>query len=305
MGKKCLVIFLVAFISAGCSTSYKKKNRIVEPSISSALKEISRSKIALPYISFFKKKPARIDFKNDENFCSLYDLKSGIILISQKLQSSPYALQIEIMKSLVIWKLHNEYKLDHLMVEEAQLAEIKAIEYFFDLGIKAEDFNSDYSFQLFYAPALCRFITINGKIFLNYTQNKYLLNKPACNLPLETLNRQKTWFSKLKESLSDGSFIQLMYKDDQEKVRLGLLSESDAARNAAILRSKPLYEIYREQRGYSEISLEKLKKFQKEYEKEIKLFLLWEKNHYLDIEDARYDYNFCADKKFISEISIF
>lgn len=302
MRERCFILFLSALISAGCSTSYKKKSRIVDPGINSAIKEISRYKVAKPYISFFKKKPVRIDFKNDENFCSLYDLKSAIILIPQKIQNSPYALQIEIFKSLVIWKLHNEYRLDYLMVEEAQLAEMKAIQYFFELRIKGESFDSDTSLKFYYAPALCRFITTNGKMFLNYAQNKYLLNKPTCQLPLETINRQKVWFSRLKDSLEDISFIQLMYENDQEKVRLGLLKESDAARNAAMLRSKPLYEIYREQRGYSDISLEKLKKFQKEYEKEVESFLLWEKTHYLEIESARYEYSFCADKRFLSDI---
>lgn len=286
----CIGLFFIA----ACSSSYKKKNRVIEPSINSALDEISRYTPARPYISFFKNRPARIDFKDDKYICSSYDFKNGIILLPRQLDNSPEALKLEILKGLYLWKVHNDYKLEALMVEEAELAEIKAIEYFFELGVKNDTLSRDFGLNTVIGKGLCTLITMNSKIFLNYTNNKYISNVSACGWPLETLNKQKIWFSRLKESIEDGSFIQLMYESDMDKVKRGLMSESDASRNAAILRSKPLYEIYRQERGYSDISLERLKKFQKEYAREKENFFLWEKTHASDIENARYEYTICA-----------
>lgn len=288
-------LILIFFFQACASKKYTSKNRIIEPAVNAALSDLSSYKPALPYISYFKKNPARIDYKDDNYLCSSYDFKNGIILIPRQLDSSPESLKIEILKGLYLWKTHREYRLEELMNEEAVLSETLALRYFFDLGLKNENLLKDTALNKLMKRNVCVFISMNGKIFLNHVQNKYLSSLPACGWPLESVSKQKIWFDRLKKSLSDGSFVQLMYESDLEKVKKGLISQSEASRNAALMRSKPSYELYREYRGYSDLSIEKLSKFEKEYFKGLENFFLWEKKYSSEVENARYEYSVCSE----------
>ncbi len=259
-----------------------------------ALEELSSYGPAKEYAAYFRKNPARIDYKDDNYLCPSYDFKNGIILIPRQLDSSRAALKIEIMKSLYLWKIHREYRLEELMNEEAVMAEAAALKYFFDMGLRNKDLIEDIALNKLMKRNVCVFISMSGKIFLNHAQNKYLTSLPACGWPLETLNKQKIWFSRVKESLKDGSFVRLMDETNMEKVRKQIMTQAEASRESALLRSKTTYELYRQYRGYSDLSLEKLSKFEKEYLKAVDDFLLWEKSYAPELENARYEYSVCS-----------
>lgn len=289
-----LAISLTTLLCACSVNKYSRNNKTVEPAVNKAVEELSNYGPAKEYVAYFKKNPARINYRNDNYICSSYDFKNGIILIPRQLDSSQAAMKIEIMKSLYLWKIHNQYRLEEFMNEEAVMAEILALRYFFDLGLGNKDLTEDTILSKLMTKNVCIFISMSGKIFLNNAQNKYLSSLPACGWPLETLNKQKIWFGRLKNALQDGSFIRLIDEANLEKVKKHIMTAADAARESALLRSKTTYEIYRQYRGYSDISLEKLSKFEKEYLKTIENFMLWEKSYAEQIENARYDYLVCS-----------
>ena len=136
---------------------------------------------------------------------------------------------------------------------------------------------------------------MNTQITTHYITNKNSIINNKCELPLESIISQRAWFSSIKDAMQNDTFFDLMYRKDMIRVKKGAITQAEAIKNDATLRSKPIYEVYRDQRSYYDISMEKIDKFDAYYKKEISKDTQWRLKHKDDIENARYELNSCME----------
>lgn len=290
MSKHIIVLLIGCLFINSCSRLEIKDG--TEKTILTTLNKIRKNNSEL--ISYYKKNPVKIYYNSDRNLkCSLYDFKNSIIYIPLQFESSPLTLELELVKALNIWKMHNSYSLNDITLEELILGDMASLKYFISNN-PVNDFFNDKILSNYIKNIFCNFILINFKTTLNLIHDKYIAINTKCLYPPDTINEQKIWLNKMQQAIADGTYIDFVYESDLEKVKKGFIRMQDANRNALILRSKNMYEIYREQRGYINMSLKNLDRFEKFYNKETENWLKWEKDNKKYIEKLKYEFTSCG-----------
>ena len=304
MAKKRFLYFcgpLLAFAlfsNFSCSGKKAVKEITLEPSIERVLEEFETSPEYSYLVKFIKKRRARLEFdENPSMNCVRYDYANGRITIPRKYKESDLFLTLETLKALYIWKTHITFGLEEFLAEEEVLATAQQMHYI--LALRSDAGNKIFEDEKFIREKLkkefCSYTILNTQMMSNLIRLRTSVINNDCGLPLETVMTQRSWAYKIKEAMQNEKFFDLMYEKDLLKVRRGLLTMADATRNNAMLRSKPLYEIYRDQRSYYDVSLDKIDKFEKFYKKELEKDKEWRLAHKDEIENARYEFTSCAE----------
>lgn len=291
-------VLTAAFFSFSCSGGQVAKEITLEPSIERILEEFEASKEYAPLVKFIKKHRARIEFEeNSPGNCVKYDFSRGRITIPRKYRESELFLKLETLKALYIWKMHLTYKLEEYLEEEEVLASLQQMHYILGSvdNLTNKTFESDKRIKQKFTKEFCAYAILNTQMMVNIVNLRCQVMDTECGFPLETVATQRAWSQKVKESMQNEKFFDLMYEKDLLKVKRGLMKMAEATRNNAMLRSKPLYEIYRDQRSYYDISLDKLDKFEKFFKSEMENDKAWRQKHFEEIENARYEFPSCAE----------
>lgn len=295
MWKRTLIIvfYLITLSFFSC---YRKnlKEITIEPSIERTLENIEKNRDYRHLVKYLYSTGAKIEYIEDKNInCILYDFNNKKISIPREFKNSENFLTLSVLKAIYIWKIHQDFNLDDLLVEEEILATLKQIHYIFESEFYEKDFKTDLLFNKYFKKEFCTYITLNTSMIEHLIVNKNSIINPKCKLPLEDIESQKKWIKAIKDSLENNTFFELMYSRDMQKVKKGSMTQAEAMKNDAMLRSKPLYEIYRDQRNFYDTSMEKIKKFEEYYKKEINYDTNWRKIHESDIENAKNEFSFC------------
>jgi len=293
---KNIIFFIFCFVLLNSCVKKNLKEITTEPSIERIIDTIEKTRNFSYLAKYIQKNPAKIEYIEDKDInCILYDFKNQKIMIPRNYKNSEIFLTLQVLKAIYIWKIHNEYKLDELLVEEEILGTLNQIYYIMESNYPYDLLGKDKFFNNNLKKEFCLYITMNTQITTHYITNKNSIINNKCELPLESIISQRAWFSSIKEAMQNDNFFDLMYQRVMLKVKRGKLTYAESIKNDATLRSKPIYEVYRDQRSFYDISMEKIDKFETYYKNEINKDTQWRLKHKDDIENAKYELNSCME----------
>jgi len=186
--RKNIILFFCCFILLNSCIKKNLKEITTEPSVERIIETIEKSKNFSYLAKYIQRNPAKIEYIEDKDInCLLYDFKNQKILIPRNYKNSEMFLTLQILKAIYIWKIHNDYKLDELLVEEEILGTLNQIYYIMEKNYPYDILEKDEFFANNLKKEFCLYITMNTQIAAHNITNKNSIINNKCGLPLENI----------------------------------------------------------------------------------------------------------------------
>ena len=247
--KKHLLLFSCVALLAGCAGSRKELMLTSEPSIERAFDIISGTRQGKPLLKYLYKHPVRFEFSNTAGFCHKFSLKKGLIFLPVEMKSSDLILALAAARAAYIYRLYKETGLGEIISEEEELAALFQSRLALEVNVVEGDFAKGKAGGPIKAD-FCTYIMENSRYAMAQARREALTPDENCQRPLETIENQRIWLEKIRQSMDDDNFHQLLYDRDMQRVRRGSMAISEAMKNDATIRALPAYETYRFQRTF-------------------------------------------------------
>jgi hypothetical protein len=283
----------VILLAAACAGPQKVDIRLTsEPSIERALDTLASVPEGRKLVSFLYQRPLRFEYSNTSGLCYKFSLKTGRIFLPAEFRGSDTLLALTLGRSAYIYRLYAESGLEEIIAEEEETAALFQAR----MGLEINLLNSDFAGKKFAGGIktdFCAYI-LDGSRYAAQGARALALSQDAdCQRPLETLQNQRVWLEKTRQAINDETFFQLLYDRDQRKVRKGLMSQSEAMKNDANIRSLPTYETYRFQRTFYDKQNDIFSRFEKVYREALQDDDAWRAANAGAIQRAREEFSAC------------
>ena len=292
------ILAALVLSTTACSGSRRKDITLTsEPSIERALDKLASIPEGEKLVNFLYKKPARFEYSNTPGFCNKFSLKARYIFLPSGLRDSDTLLALALGRAAYVYRLYTESGLEDVIVEEEEAAALFQARTALEINVLNQDLEKE-KFAQEIKSDLCTYITDGSRYAAQKARALALSSDADCQRPLETLEGLRSWLERIKQSMTDETFFQtffqLLYDRDQQKVRKGLLSQSDAMKNDANIRAMPMYDIFRFQRSFYDKQHDIFSKFEKAYRRALEEDKAWYSNNYSLLQHAKEEFSACA-----------
>ncbi len=264
-----------------------------EPSIERAFDMLTRTPEGKPLVSFLLKNPVKFEYSNTPGSCHKFALKTGMIYLPREYKASDTLLTLALARAAYIYRLYALSGLQEVISEEEELAALFQARVELEIGLANRDSERKPFAGKQQSDLLCTYIMEGSRSASLAARNVALSSQPECQRPLETLQTQRVWLEKIKESINGESFFQLLYERDLEKVRKGIMTINAAMKNDATVRAMPTYEIYRYQRTFYDNQSDIFTRMEKLYLAALKDDDIWRRTNQPIIDRAREELSTC------------
>lgn len=291
--KTRLIVLPAILLAAACAGPQKKDIRLTsEPSIERALDVLASVPEGRKLVNFLYKRPVRFEYSNTPGLCYKFSLKTGKIFLPAEFRGSDTLLALELGRAAYIYRLYAGSGLEEITAEEEEIAALFQAR----MGLEINLLNSDFAGKKFAGgikAAFCTYILDGSHYAVQGARASALSPDADCQRPLETLQNQRVWLEKTRQAINDETFFQLLYDRDQQKVRKGVMSQSEAMKNDANIRSLPTYETYRFQRTFYDKQSNIFSRFEKAYRKALQDDDAWRAANAGAVQRAREEFSAC------------
>jgi hypothetical protein len=291
MKKRLLLLSLAALLGA-CTGNRRETRLTSEPSIERAFDIISGTELGKPLMKFLYKNPVLFEYSNAAGLCHKFNLEKGLILLPVEMRGSDLVLAMAIARAAYMYRLYTLTGLEELISEEEELGALFQAR----LGVEIALMNVDFE----KAPGtadlkhdFCTYIMDNSEMAMAQARKRALSADPDCQRPLDTMGGQKIWLNRMRQAINNDTFHQLLYERDQQRVRRGVMSMSDAMKKDARIRAMPAYEAFRYQRTFYDVQNGIFTGFEKVFGEEVRADAAWRAAHKEAIDRAREEFSTC------------
>jgi len=290
---RTILICLTALALSGCLLGRRPEPRLTsEPSIERALDLLGGTPEGKPLVRFLNKKPVRFEYSNTPGLCYKFYLKTHTIFLPRELKDHDKLLTLELARSAYIYRLYSLSGLEEVISEEEEIAALFQAR----IGLAIEVADADFGRKTFangIKSSYCTYIMEGSKSASLAARNSALSQQPECQRPLETLQAERVWLNKTREAINAGSFYQLVYDRDLQKVRKGTMTQAEAMKNDATVRSLPMYDVYRYQRVFYDKQSDIFSSIEKLYREALRQDEAWREKNQAGIDRAREEFSAC------------
>lgn len=287
------LICLAALTLGGCLRNRKPETRLTsETSIERAFDILGATPGGKPLVSFIYEKPARFEYGNTPGLCTKLSFRTRKVFLPREFKDSDSLLTLALARAAYIYRLYATSGLEELISEEEEMGalfqarigvELKITNADFDRNTAAKELKSDF----------CVYLMEGSRSAALAARTAALSSQPECQRPLETLQTQRVWLNETRKAINAGSFYQLLYDRDLEKVRKGVMTRSEAMKNDAAIRSLPAYEVYRYQRMFYDKQSGIFSRIEGLYNDAVRDDETWRKANQAAIDRARDEFSAC------------
>jgi hypothetical protein len=246
--KTATLLTIAALALAGCAGN-RDLRLTSEPSIERALDLIGGTEDGRPLVKFLYKHPVSIEYSNTAGLCHKFSLKEGKIFLPTEYRASDPVLALAVARAAYIYRVYAETGMEELISEEEELSALVQGRLAVELRVPSAEFDRARETAGLKAD-ICAYLLGGSRYAMAQARKEALSPDKDCGRPLETLEGQRTWLEKIRQSINDETFYQLLYERDMQRVHKGSITMAQAMKNDAILRGLPTYEIYRYQRTF-------------------------------------------------------
>ena len=291
---RCPLSFVpLCLLLSGCFFGNRPEARLTsEPSIERAFDVLGATPDGKTLINFLNEKPVRFEYGNTPGLCNKFFLKTRKIFLPRELRDSDKLLAMAAARAAYIYRLYVTSGLDEIISEEEELGalfqariglEIKLMDTDFKRNKAAKELKSDF----------CTYLMEGSKSAALAARTTALSSMPECQRPLETLQAQRVWLNETRKAINAGSFYQLLYDRDLHKVHKGVMTQGEAMKNDAAIRSLPTYEIYRYQRVFYDQQSDIFSSIESLYNSALRDDEAWRTANQAAIDRAREEFSTC------------
>jgi hypothetical protein len=291
--KKHLSLLLLACLLAACAGGKKGVSLTSEPSIERAFDILQGTKEGRPLLKFLRKHPVRFEYANTAGLCHKFSLRTGKIYLPLEYKSSDKLLALAVARAANIYKLYTNTGLDEIISEEEELSALLAARLAVDLNLVNADFSSARGAESLKGP-FCAYILNGSRYAMEQARRQALASDTDCQRPLDTLESQRVWLERLRKSINDDTFYQLLYDRDQLRVKRGAMTMSQAMKNDAGIRGLPAYEVYRYQRTFYDVQSDIVGRFEKLRAGELRADAAWRADNQAALDRSREEFSDCV-----------
>jgi hypothetical protein len=291
MKKHALILFAACALAA-CAGSRREIRLTSEPSIERALDILSGTREGGPLLKFLLKHPVRFEYSNTAGLCHKLSLKTGEIFLPPEYRSSDKMLALALARAADIYRLYTLTGLDEIISEEEELSSLLAARLAMELDLVNADFDKTKGAEGIKA-SFCAYLLGGTRYAMERARSQALSADSDCRRPLDTLENQRVWLERLRRSMNDGTFYQLLYDRDQLRVKKGSLTMSQAMKNDAVVRGLPDYEVYRYQRTFYDRQSDIVGRFEKIRAGELREDADWRQARQAALDRTREEFSDC------------
>jgi hypothetical protein len=162
-----------------------------------------------------------------------------------------------------------------------------------ELKVPSADFDKTKSTAGMKAD-ICAYLLGGSRYAMAQARKEALASDKDCGRPLETLEGQRTWLEKIRQSINDETFYQLIYERDLLRVHKGSMTMAEAMKNDATLRGLPTYEVYRYQRTFYDRQSDIFARISAIHDRDVRNEEEWRKEKAAEIDQEREEFSACA-----------
>ena len=291
--KKNAFIFACACSLAACAASRPEVRLTSEPSIERAFDVLARTRQGGQLLKFLYKNPVRFEYSNSAGNCHKFSLNKGLIFLPLEMKGSDHVLALALARAAHVYRLYALTGLDELISEEEELAALFQAHLALDMNLAGGEFEKAENAAKM-KKDFCTYIMNPSRYTMAQARKEALGFDPDCQRPLETLTAQQTWLGKIRQAMNEDNFPQLLSERDQQRVRKGMMTMSEAMKNDARVRAMPSYETYRFQRTFYDDQRDIFSSFEKIYKREVAEDEAWRRAHKEEIDRARAEFSDCG-----------
>jgi len=141
---------------------------------------------------------------------------------------------------------------------------------------------------------ICSYLLGGTSYAMEQARKEALTADSDCQRPLDTLEDQRTWLEKIRQSLDDETFYQLLYERDLLRVHKGSLTMAAAMKNDATLRGLPAIDIYRYQRTFYDRQNDIFEKMTGLRKDDLKKEAAWRKARAAELDQEKGEFSSCT-----------
>jgi len=291
--KKNLLLFSCLALLTACAGTRKEISLTSEPSIERAFDIISGASQGKQLVKYLYKHPVRFEFSNTPGMCHKFALKKGLIFLPLEMKSSDLVLALAAARAAYIYRLYTETGLGEIISEEEELAALFQARLALEVNVVEKDFKKADAAAAIRSD-FCTYIMESSKYAMAQARREALTRNEDCQRPLETLENQRIWLEKIRKSMDNDNFHQLLYDRDMQRVRRGSMPISEAMKNDARVRALPVYETYRYQRTFYDDQKAIFSAFGKIYRREASADEAWRRRNREALDRARGEFSTCG-----------
>ncbi len=238
-----------ALLLSGCAGQRREISLTGEPSIERAFDLLATARDGRPLLKFLRKRPVRFEYANTPGLCHKFSLDTGTIYLPPEYRASDKVLALALARAAEVYRLYVYTGLREPIAEEEEISALLQARLAVELGVTNEDFDRVKGPDPVKA-SFCAYVLGGTRYAMEQARRRALSSDPDCQFPLDTVENQRLWLERIRKSLDDGSFYQLLQDRDLLRVKRGTLTMAEAMKNEAALRGLPAYEVYRYQRTF-------------------------------------------------------
>ncbi len=290
--RACLAAAAAALLLAGCAGSRRDAGLTSEPSIERAFDLLAAAPDGRPLLKFLRKRPVRFEYSNTAGLCHKFSLKTGAIYLPPEYRASDKVLALAVARAAEIYRLYVYTGLEEPITEEEEISALLQARLAVELGLGNEDFDKVKGPDPIKA-SFCAYVLGGASYAMERARRRALASDPDCQFPLDTVENQRIWLDKIRKSISDDTFYQLMQDRDLLRVKRGTLTMAEAMKNEATLRALPAYEVYRYQRTFYDTQSDIVARMEKARAAAIKEDERWRAARRGELEQVREEFSAC------------
>ena len=283
----------LCLLLSGCLFNKKPEARLTsEPSIERAFDVLGAAPGGKPLVDFLNERPVRFEYGNTPGLCNKFFLKKGRIFLPRELKDSDKLLAMAVARAAYIYRLYATSGLEEIISEEEELGALFQARIGIEIDLLDRDFKRNKAAKELKSD-FCVYIMEGSKSAALSARTTALSSQPECQRPLETLQAQRVWLNETRKAINTGSFYQLLYERDLQKVRKGVMTQGEAMKNDATIRALPTYEIYRYQRVLYDQQSDIFSRIENLYDSALRDDEAWRLANKPAIDRAREEFSTC------------
>lgn len=248
--KKLLYILPFALMLSGCF--FSSPSLTGEESIQRSLNLISHYPEGKRLVKFLRSNPVQFEFADTAGMCHHFNLKNPkkrMIFIPDEYAASEKLLAMAVVRAANIYRMYLESGMEEIISEEEEVAMLRQMHLGVLMNLTKEEFDLVPEAKEL-KKEFCTYILENSEEALAITRHFAQSPMPACQRPLENIVKQGIWLANLRQAIAEDKFHQLVSDRDRKRVAQGVMTDAQASKNSAILRSLPDYELSRYERTF-------------------------------------------------------
>lgn len=287
-----LLLLALLLPLAACSWNRKEVSLTSEPSIERAFDVLAGTREGRPLVKFLRKRPVRFEYSNTPGLCHKFSLKTGKIFLPPEYKTSDKILALAVARAAYIYKLYVYTGLEEIISEEEELSALLQARLAVELGLTDDEFaRTRGAGQI--KSSFCAYILGGTRYAMERARKQALAADSDCQRPLDTVENQRVWLEKIRKSINDETFYQLLQDRDLLRVKRGAMTMSEAMKNDARLRGLPAYEVYRYQRTFYDVQSDIVGRMDKVRAAELRDDAGWRSSRQRELDQIREEFSDC------------